>query len=53
MQDCLVRDVDFSTVLNFQHYNDQVNAWVSIPATGPPSKTKQWNDLTGKGDLTN
>jgi len=35
MQDCLVRDVDFSTVLNFQQYNDQVKACVSIRGAVP------------------
>jgi len=58
MQDCLVRDVDFSTVLNFQHYNDQVKAWVSIRGAGlgvgdarRPSATEEWNDLTENPDF--
>jgi hypothetical protein len=39
MQDCSVRYVDFSTVLNFQQYNDQVKGRVSIPVAGQASAT--------------
>jgi len=35
MQDYLARDVDFSTVLNFQQYNGQVKGWVSIHSAEP------------------